>query len=357
MSKNMPTNSSHNRTAAEVHASLTAAVAAWEKAQHNAVVFFAEVMSRELFRELGYSSIQQYARVALGFSETRTGDFVRLARRLAQLPVLQAAVASGEVGYTKAREIVAVATPRTEQRWVDAARSGSRADLSAQVRQARQRAQGAAERRRRQAAGQQELLPAEVVPAAEVCDIPVRVSLEMSPEQYARYEALVAQLATSGCGDRVEAVLQGLAGTLASVSKSNKTNCEESTPRGVPVQVVVHECPKCLGAAIPTNRGELAISRAESARLREDAQVWVDGGRNDAAIAPGLRRAALARDRHTCAAPGCRHTHFLHVHHVVPRALGGGNELENLVTLCAGCHRVLHRRGLGGSMARVAAAD
>ena len=58
----------------------------------------------------------------LGFSKTRTGDFIRLARQLDQLPAVREALASGELGYTKAREIVSVATPETQDRWLEAAK-------------------------------------------------------------------------------------------------------------------------------------------------------------------------------------------------------------------------------------------
>ncbi len=112
-----------------------------------------------------------------------------------------------------------------------------------------------------------------------------------------------------------------------------------------PVQIVVHKCPDCDEAVIPTNRGELKISKVEFDRLQEDAQVYVDGGKNTSAIPPKLRLQTLARDRHRWAAPGCRHTHFLHVHHVAPRELGGSNDLSNLITLCSGCHRQHHRLG------------
>lgn len=33
---------------------------------------------------------------------------------------------------------------------------------------------------------------------------------------------------------------------------------------------------------------------------------------------------------------------LLHVHHVLPRHLGGGDEEENLVCLCPNCHAVAH---------------
>ena len=50
-----------------------------QRAEKNAVLWFAEINGRGLFRELGYSSIHQYAAEALGFSQSRTYQFLRLA--------------------------------------------------------------------------------------------------------------------------------------------------------------------------------------------------------------------------------------------------------------------------------------
>ena len=45
---------------------------------------------------------------------------------------------------------------------------------------------------------------------------------------------------------------------------------------------------------------------------------------------------------------GCGQIRFLEVHHLVPRSEGGKNTMDNLVTLCSGCHRLLHERYLTG---------
>jgi 5-methylcytosine-specific restriction endonuclease McrA len=58
-----------------------------------------------------------------------------------------------------------------------------------------------------------------------------------------------------------------------------------------------------------------------------------------------VRREVLVRDAHRCRMPGCGRSRFLEVHHVRPRAAGGSNRAENLVTLCSGCHGVLHELG------------
>ena len=101
--------------AARVHASLQKSLEELCRAEKCAVLWFAEILNRQLFRELGYSSIHQYATEALGFSSSRTYQFIRLAKSMTDLPALQESVARGEIGWTKAREIAKVATPGTEK--------------------------------------------------------------------------------------------------------------------------------------------------------------------------------------------------------------------------------------------------
>jgi hypothetical protein len=60
-------------------------------------------------------------------------------------------------------------------------------------------------------------------------------------------------------------------------------------------------------------------------------------------IPPALRRAVLTRDRHRCTVPGCTHSTFVDVHHVLPRAEGSRNQAPNLLTLCGAHHRATHR--------------
>jgi len=38
----------------------------------------------------------------------------------------------------------------------------------------------------------------------------------------------------------------------------------------------------------------------------------------------------------------CRYHGDIHEHHIIPRCLGGNNEIENLVNLCSQCHREWH---------------
>jgi hypothetical protein len=54
-----------------------------------------------------------------------------------------------------------------------------------------------------------------------------------------------------------------------------------------------------------------------------------------------LRVVALKRDGKRCLF--CDDINNLHVHHIKPLSMGGPNELFNLVTLCASCHRLEHK--------------
>jgi hypothetical protein len=58
--------------------------------------------------------------------------------------------------------------------------------------------------------------------------------------------------------------------------------------------------------------------------------------------------AVFDRDDWRCVFPGCTSHRNLHAHHIVFRSANGGNELPNLVTLCA----FHHQRGVhGGTVA------
>jgi predicted restriction endonuclease len=71
------------------------------------------------------------------------------------------------------------------------------------------------------------------------------------------------------------------------------------------------------------------------------------------AIPPALRRKVMRRDHGRCRVPGCRSARNLDQHHIVPRAQGGANTEENVLTLCESHHLALH----GGALIIVGAAS
>jgi hypothetical protein len=135
-----------NRTAfsaREVHDRLRAALSELQRAERNAVLWFSEIVRRKLYRELGYSSIHQYAELALGFKKSKTSQFLRLTEALVDLPELRRSVAKGELPWTKAREVAKVATSVTEAAWIREAKETSSRKLEARVKETRRRARAA----------------------------------------------------------------------------------------------------------------------------------------------------------------------------------------------------------------------
>jgi len=358
--------------AATAHAALLAALAALHSAEGCAALWFADIEARGLYRDLGHSSMAQYAEVALRFSPAKTAQFLRLASRLRELPALRAALAAGRLGWTKARAVGRVATPQTEQLWIANAQKLTRDDLEARVVAAR-----AAQRARRRAgsppaAGHEQaslLTPgspaalrasgktpaatptASPAAGAELAP-PVTVAIRFAPEQYALWLSLLERLhkrrAAPAGQDRAELLLAALA---AYVEAAPHGAGRAESADAAPYRIVMFRCEACGSTRVETPAGPRPVAPAAAAAALCDARVEREG-RTRATIPPAVRRAVLARDRHRCQAPGCRHTRFLEVHHRVPRAAGGSNAAGNLITLCSACHRLWHERGLAGGQAR-----
>jgi 5-methylcytosine-specific restriction endonuclease McrA len=313
--------------AAAVDAALRGALATLDRARECAVLWFGEVVRRELYREFGYASAHQYASEALGFSRNRTNQFLRLASELERLPRLREALADGSVGWTKAQQVARVATPRSEGAWVARAQGSSREELARAI------------KARRRAPAQSELgldgAPADVLVEAP----PTVLAFRLSALDLARYEVLVESLKKQGLvrpeATREEVLLVALAHLAEGGAVRRRTDA-------TPYQVVVYECEQCKRARVVTGNGDRALTASEHAAVAENATVLAPGRKARQTVSPALRKAVLARDQHRCRAPGCGSRKFLEVHHVIPREQGGSHAAANLVTLCSRCHRFLH---------------
>jgi 5-methylcytosine-specific restriction endonuclease McrA len=352
-------------SAREVHDRLRAALSELQRAERNAVLWFSEIVRRKLYRDLGYGSIHQYAELALGFKKSKTSQFLRLSECLKELPELRRSMAAGELSWTKAREVVKVATPGTETAWIQEAKEASSRSLEAKVKETRRRVLEAGSAARGQGelgvpvAGAEASSPDVTSPAREgeftrvnsrtpSPPVPMDVHLRMTPEQYARYQALIERIRKNRHReDRTELMLAALEQLALSgfgaVERKTGTEFTRVNSRS-PYQVIVQQCPDCGAGRVATNRGDRKLAPQELRAVLCDADKRLPGKRNRAAVPERLRREVLERDRFRCRSAGCGGTAFLAVHHLVPRERGGGNTLENLITLCSGCHRVLHAR-------------
>lgn len=325
-----------NQTAQKVDSALKSALIIKDQAHQCSLDWFGEILNRKLFMELGYSSINQYARQELGFGNSKIGDYIKLTRKLEKLPHLKASLNKGELGYTKGRLLTNVVDEKNEQAWLKFALENPRKELEAEVKRAKQEIKYSAAR-------QPSLLPPpkRKTPAAVV---PVRVHLEMSPTQYARYEIIWEKIRKQKnlSTDKAEALLEIMESFLTNSTPQISPREKNSQP---PAQIHIHHCPECEAATVQTLKGELEIGKTEFQRYQCDCLTTVSGGRNKASIPPATRRKILAKARHQCSTPGCIHNRFLEIHHIKPRSAGGSNHTSNLRVFCSACHSRIHSFG------------
>ena len=169
--------------------------------------------------------------------------------------------------------------------------------------------------------------PKPPLPASEKC----HVTFVFTPGEYSRWETMLGE---GGGRSKEDLLLDGMARLNEGGKAANMGGPEHL--------IVIHECPTCGNATLNNSRGNFKVDKPFLEAARCDAIIQREHGHRRSVIPPRLRRQVLARDQHRCQHPGCRHTRFLQIHHRVPWAQGGRTELDNLITLCSGCHRRLH---------------
>ncbi len=110
-----------NAEAQSLHQRLLAQRITHRQAEDQLAALLAELSDRRLFAELGYASVGEYGVEMLDLPKRTTRDLVRIGLRLSELPALTEALAAGALDWTKAREIVSIATPETAAAWVERA--------------------------------------------------------------------------------------------------------------------------------------------------------------------------------------------------------------------------------------------
>jgi len=94
---------------------------------------------------------------------------------------------------------------------------------------------------------------------------------------------------------------------------------------------------------------EVAQRLACDARLEVVAEgaggVPVGVGRASRTIPAWLWRLVKRRDGGRCRFPGCNHTRWLNGHHIVWWSRDGRTDLENIVSVCGRCHKLVHELG------------
>jgi len=312
----------------------------------------------------GYSSCAAWLTHRAGLRPSGARARVRVARALATLPHIHAALARGEISYAKVRAITRVATPETEDRLLTFARTGTAAHVEQIVGAWRRMDRKAeTEERARQIKGRglqvftdddgMMVIRGRLTP--EVGAVLLKALEAAREQQYQRARAETP--ADEWNHPEPPTFAQQQADALGLVAEAALHHQLDPGAPGERYQVVVHVDAAVL--ADPDQPGQAAFengARASAEAVRqlacdasrvvmqhdEDGRI-VEVGARTRTIPPALRRALRHRDR-WCRFPGCS-VRFGEGHHIRHWAEGGPTTLSNLATLCHRHHRAVHEEG------------
>jgi hypothetical protein len=319
------------RTIATRRAGLDAELARWLR----------RADQQQIWNQLGYVHALEYLEDVFGFTPKSGRERLRVAVELGELPAFESALERGIVSYGVVRELTRVATPKTESRWLAAARGKNLRQVERLV------------------AGHDrgDTPDDDVNPDLFDCIIqwklpaPIAALLRetrkhMNDEVGDNLED--AELVEMLCRRALEPACE--ADRHASSEADRHANSEaDDEPRvthvsGPSRMIHITTCRSCQatsqvggGRRVPISVTELALASCDATFVDDE-----DGKRPTKSIPAAIRRQVMERDEHRCRVPGCRSTRNLDVHHLIPRCEGGGHELWNLLVLCSGHHRLHH---------------
>ncbi len=356
-----------------------------------------EAQQLRLWRQFGHASLADYMVRELGYASHRVAEErLRIANALPALPEISKAIENGEINFSKARELVRVVTPETEQAWLGKAKEMN-------VREVEQAVAGHA----KGDLPEDPVVPAlvrktlwlSVRPETEVLFREVKVALNKERGAKLDDDAVLEALCRAylggarpkrndaardeesvqrgsdpdsvprgsdpdsvSCGSGADGAARVLGSSFigdpgdpsTQLSMFGEASGESGTAELVvsgaaPYRIAITVCSECRRGWQHGGGAVEEMTLAAVGRAQCDAQ-WIGGVEQNVVerarqeISPATRRNVMHRDQGRCQVPGCRCFTNLDIHHIRHRSLGGTNEMSNLITLCE-AHHLAHHEG------------
>jgi uncharacterized protein DUF222/HNH endonuclease len=264
-------------------------------------------------------------------------------------------MASGNVSYSKVREITRVACPETEDNLLMIAEHGTAQHVEKLVRSFRrcQDAEELSREARQQQARSVMWRYDDDGSLVLTCRLPAETGAQV-------LKAVDVALENVAAGTSPEPVRFSArrADALALVAESFLSHAAMDAPGTDRHQIVVHVAAETLrdrtsGCCEFEHGPSMAAETAR--RLACDASVVnlienddgepLNVGRKTRTISAPLRRLLSARDK-GCRFPGCANSRYIDAHHIEHWANGGETKPSNLISLCRFHHRAVHEGGI-----------
>ena len=329
-------------------------------ANHRFLELIAEFDRRQGWSDSATQSCAHWLNWKCGIALGAAREKVRVARALEKLPKIAAAMASGRLSYSKAREITRVGDASNEDYLLGIADNGTAAHVERLVR-AYRRCQEAEELSREQRQQQSRYVSFRYDDEGSLiltCHLPaeagavVMKALDVALESVPLYEDVPA-----GTSEKIVPFAARRADALARVAESFLAHDVLEAPGTDRQQIVVHvaaetlrnRTPGCCeiehGPSIPAESARRFSCDATLFALIEDEEGEpLNVGRRTRSIPAPLRRLLTARDK-GCRFPGCANARYIDMHHIKHWANGGETRPSNLVSLCRFHHHAVHEGG------------
>jgi hypothetical protein len=360
----------------------------------------------KLWRGWGFGSMLEYMERAMGYAPHTATERLRVARAIAELPLIADALEHGALAHSAVRELSRVAVPDTEAVWLEAASGKSLREIEAMVSGHKPGDLPTDETEPRL---HRKKLMLEV--SSETYDIWRKLHALAAEEHGQRLsdDELIQSLFRRAYGDctggrsgdctggrsgdctggrsgdctggrsgdcaggrsgdcaggrsgdcaggrgdctggRSGDCAGGRSGDCADGDSARGRSSGGSSGNGASspaYKLAIKQCPDCKRAWQYSGGRDIEIDPAVAECAACDA---VHLGSLDAAapervtttVTPRKREQVLARDGYCCTVPGCRRTVGLDLHHIEYQSRGGDHELRNLTTLCDLHHRAVH---------------
>jgi len=262
-----------------------------------------EIDRTRLYRKFGSPSLFQYALQMLGLPESVAYRFITVARKAAQVPALQDALARNQISVAKASPIVSAVNPKNAGHLIEVAATQSKRLVETEVAKINPK-------------------PAKREYARPISLDLIELKVALSSRAFAklkRAQELLAQRRNEhvNLAGSLEIILTDYCQRHDPVEKAKRS--QERTHELSPGRVVDRKIQK--------NGETQAMRQPLSASQRHQVNAR-DGGRCTFVDAKGNR---------------CTNERWIQIHHIKPVSQGGGNDPENLTTLCYAHHDIVHQ--------------
>lgn len=280
-----------------------------------------EIDRHKIYEKFDETHLTPYCVKYLNLSEDVAAMFVRVARKSQQVPELELAVHEG-LQISKARVIASVISSENQEDWIEKARTLSKEKLEREV----------------AAVNPSAFKPEKVKPTGPDR---VRVEFEVTYEEaelLKRARELMSQKrrAQAQIGETVVVALKAWVEREDPVVKAERAQARKIRKEAA------------SGESRLNPQTATSDSREAGDSNHSSKSHAAHPPRGVSAIPAHILHELHLRDRGACRkrmpdGAECGRTQWTEIHHVIPRAHGGADALENLITLCGAHHRQLHQ--------------